>query len=184
MILNTSEYRRSVDDYSSFDGDVNDALVEAQAEAERITGRVFDLGSYTESLEIYDGHVYPRATPVSVTGGIVSGDSIVLGYWSRDWTNSWYSNDYSSYYPYNRIAVSYTGGWTNETAPLSLKKILYRIVKSRLVKPAIDVSNYPMGTTSVSQIDQSISFRGPVKTGGDPAALLLSDLRPWVLPHI
>lgn len=175
MILSRAEYRKYTDDWESYDGDVDEALVDAQAEAERITGRKFDYNAaITETLEVYGTVVYPSAIPVSVVDATIVGDGIDFGYWST----------WNIHGPAHFATVTYEGGWTPETAPVSLKKVLARVVKARLLKPAIDLSRLPVGTTAVSQIDQSISFKGTSNPGADPASTLLAELRPWCLPNL
>jgi hypothetical protein len=66
VIASTEDYRRVTGDMSSYDGDVMSMLVDAQDEFLRQTGRIIELGTYTEDLPVYeDGRVYPSATPVT-----------------------------------------------------------------------------------------------------------------------
>jgi hypothetical protein len=66
VIATTQDYRRVTGDLQSYDGDVTTALSDAQDEFLRRTGRIVELGTYTETLPIYqDGRVYPAATPVT-----------------------------------------------------------------------------------------------------------------------
>jgi hypothetical protein len=75
VIASTEDYRRVTGDLTSYDGDVMDALADAKDEFLRRTGRIIELGTYTENLPIYeDGRVYPSATPV--TGVLDPADAV------------------------------------------------------------------------------------------------------------
>lgn len=171
MIVAKSDYRLATDDSTSYDGDVDLALVEAQAGAESMTGRVFDTGTYTEQLEVFNCIVYPSAVPTAVTEGHIIGEGISLGYYGYDWINSHYPNVWNNvHHPERFVSVTYTGGWTAQTAPPGLKRAVCLLARARLVKPRVDFSTLPLGVTSFSTLDFSVTGKNLNQRGlVDPA---------------
>lgn len=136
MICSLADYRKITRDTTNYDGDVLYSLEEAQEYVERYTGRLFELGTYTENLTIHpNGRVYPRALPlVSVsspsTASIV-GAAItrVQGPWiDPDFTLNYLP--YGEYYYVNgpgylKTTVTYVGGY--EKVPFDIKKAVAQL---------------------------------------------------------
>jgi hypothetical protein len=122
VIATSQDYRRITGDLNSYDGDVLTALGEAQAEFLRQTGRKIELGTYTETLPVYDdGCVYPTGTPITgvIDPASASFDEISVAVPAAS-SNSLDPAVWPGYYPaYSGYAYgAYTGGY--EPAPSDL----------------------------------------------------------------
>jgi hypothetical protein len=180
VIANTQDFRRITGDLTSYDGDVMVALADAQDEFLRQTGRIIELGTYTETLPVYDdGRVYPSAAPV--TGVLdppeASHDAIsvataaafdTLAFAASTWPG--YYGAYSGYGGYQPMpgdvligidqrpptpmrTITYTGGYA--PAPSDVVRCVCEMALYAL-HPDFSLQ-LPAGTTSVTLGDQSIS---------------------------
>jgi hypothetical protein len=186
VIANTQDYRRVTGDLSSYDGDVMDALVDAQNEFLNQTGRKIELGTYTEDLPVYDdGRVYPSATPV--TGVLdppdATHDTISIAVAAAPGTLAAAAYGWPGYYPaYGGYAYgAYTGGYqpipadvlvgVDRAAPMPVRTVSYTggyaPPPSDVIRCVCEMTLYtlhpdfgldlPVGTKSVTLGDQSIT---------------------------
>ena len=113
MIVTLADYRRITGDTTSYDGDVTQALNDASTEFTNRTGRIIELGTYSEILDIYDtGKVYPMATPImAVTdpAGLAFDDIAIQIY--PDWTLSGPGSATINYGAYGPYGGGYNGGY-------------------------------------------------------------------------
>lgn len=176
-ILTRAEYRRLSGDEDSYDGDVDVALVEVQIEVERITGRKFERGTYTERIPYYGTKIYPSAVPVasvaSPSGTTIDGFGLELGYAGAAWRFDGFEDS---------VEITYTGGYEEEDMPIELKRLVARIVKRLVTTDALDFE-LPHGVTSVSVGPVSISGKGLSAVDVMDSALA-KELRRWRKPEV
>jgi hypothetical protein len=182
VIATTQDYRRVTGDLDSYDGDVMVALVDAQDEFLRRTGRIIELGTHTETLPVYDdGRVYPAGTPLTGVldppGAAFDGFSIAiagafdtLAFGDYTWPGSYPARGgyaYGGYQPYpadvlvgtdrrppaGQRTVTYTGGYA--PAPSDVLRCVCEMAAYSL-HPAFGL-DLPAGTKSVTLGDQSIA---------------------------
>lgn len=162
MIVSVQDYRDITKDLSTVDGDVERALKNAQDSAERHTKRAFDEAEGTETLRIYaNGRLLPKRYPVTEvtapTSATPDGDAInIVGHLGWYDTNMLINRtERSAYLEYDTMEVTYTGGYTVETAPYDLKAIICEIAQ-RNMNPTTLVG-VPGGATSLGSGAGSVS---------------------------
>jgi hypothetical protein len=167
VIVSWATYKDVTGDTATTEAIAVARLARAQKRAEDVTGRQFDLVERTESVPIIDGKVWPSAYPIasvsvpdtatvdddklSITTGVTTPvDSDLL------WTCTTDDRPH--------LLVTYIGGYTADTAPVTLAEIICEIAH-RYSIPANTVG-VPGGTTSVRVGNQGYSG-GPI--GGSSA---------------
>lgn len=156
MICTLKDYRRITKDGNSYDGDVLDALVDAQNTVEQKTERFFDSAERTEKLSRYlDGRVYPRATPITSvsvpSGAVIDGNSVKSNTWQyMDVATNWAFSDETLGYP--MVEVTYVGGYAPGAIPAPIVK-----VTAEIAKLSLNPSVIPAGATSIQVGDVAIT---------------------------
>jgi hypothetical protein len=172
-LVTLDTYRRLTHDSTTSDEDVEAALDDAQSLIEDILRRFLTSQEYTEELYVestgYDsisaisngvlgtGRVYPAQTPITSVpdGYTIVGDAVVV----TSTVNG--VGDYPGPFldePYNLVPISltYTGGWTAENLPVTLRRSICEVAFG-LVQP---INAALLGATSVKLGDAAISY-GP-----------------------
>lgn len=158
MICDLATYRRLSHDTTSSDDDATAALNDAQQDAEEFCRRQFEQAERTEIMMVYrDGRVYPKSYPITVVdSGTIDGAAIIVG------------NDYpfggviqpflwsdAEFQP--QVTKTYTGGYTADQMPMTLKRAVAKIANAALnAQPLVGV---PAGLTSISMGDLSLSSK-------------------------
>lgn len=166
-ICSRAQYRNLTNDLASFDGDVDEALANAQATLEFETDRLFEQATRTEVLRVdVDGYVYPKALPivsVSVPANTtIDGDRVLAGVSSLTVLLTANSD----------ISLTYVGGYTAANMPKSLIKLVARMAYAELFFE----SPFPKGATRVKVGD--VEYAGE-NLGADPDSRLARDIRRW-----
>lgn len=185
-LVTVPRYRELTGDTTTDETTVTARLEDAQRLVEEYLRRPIERAERTERLRLYryegtdsgfDGGwaVYPRATPidaVATTGYTALGAALVgvspdagpLSYGISPTTVGY-------------ATVTYTGGWTEATLPLTIARELARTAKA-LASPA--ASGVPAGATSVKVGDLSIGFGKEGATSGGLDATSRSELRRYI----
>lgn len=189
MIATVADYRLVTGDTATPDPDVTVALGRAQARAEELCEREFDLQARTETAPIdKDGHIWPLAYPVTAVtvpaGSTIADDGFaILGPGAV--TSSGFADLFedvwgfpidqlpgSTFVQARNVPVSYTGGYAPGSAPQGLVDAICELA-SRYAAPA-DTRGVPAGVTSVTTggaATQSFSGRALGGSSGIPASL-------------
>lgn len=160
MICSIATYRQKTNDMTHYDGDVEDALMSAQAVVERRTGRFFELAERTQTLKMYkSGLVYPWATPVtevSVPLDAKTDGRAVFG--ATPGTMTTEDLGWLMRYPskFSSGTLTYTGGYTPEEMPEEIVQAVAEIAFSTFSSDTTLV-NIPDGATSVSVGDVTVA---------------------------
>lgn len=156
-LVTYAEYQRITGDTTTGQSAVNQALADAQQLAEERTSRTWSYGTYDETLLVFpNGLVYPSAVPIeSVSipaGATIRGHGIAVGSLGP-WSDAYIDVPWSG--SPRRLDVTYSGGWTVQTLPFTLKQAVasgaYRMLH------AVALAGVPAGAKSVSLGDASIS---------------------------
>jgi hypothetical protein len=164
MIVSIATYRRVVRDFVSFDGDVQDKLVDAQQLFEDITWRQLEREERTEQLAIYfdtNGDLsFPRATPVvsvsEPSGATVDSELAVrLGF--TCYRGSW-------------VTVTYVGGYETEAdVPTDFVRTICFIARD-----LFSTLSVPAGARRVQVAD--VSYEGSLTGAGEVSQGLVRKL--------
>lgn len=140
--------------------DIAAELAAAQELVEAETGRPVESAERTERMRIRygrsfpGGRVYPAATPVTVAADhtivgttALDGASPDAGIFDRT------DEDYAT--------VTYTGGYTAETVPADLERVIARAAY-RLLNADLSL---PVGATSVRLGDAAVTYDGATSAG-------------------
>jgi hypothetical protein len=146
-ICSRAKYRSLTGDSTTADADVDAALADAQRDLEERTERLFESATRTETLRVSpSGRVYPKATPItSVTtpaNSTIDGNGIVVGGFLNIFTGE-----------YSTIAVTYTGGYSAETMPVRVVKLVARMAYAELHENSL----IPSGATRVKVGDVEVA---------------------------
>lgn len=181
-IVDVAEFAEYLDTLSvSYDqARLQNAIDESQELIEDFLKRPLDSASRTEQCLIHPANrIYPRATPIAaVSAGTIENDGYAVSGISPD------GGPFVDFYrqsQYVYATVTYTGGFTSVTAPRTLKRAVMRLAHAIIVPPA-ESSMIPVGATSVSLGDASVSFAEPTGSGGEIDALvpgLTRTLKRW-----
>lgn len=177
MLLDVPAYQRITKDTASATTDVTAALADAQAWVEQHCNRFLERATYTETLRVAEnGYVYPSATPlVSVSSPpslTITGAGVYVGYLSFP---SVTVASVSAAFPL-QTTVTYVGGYTPATLPVTLRRAIARVARLMLT-PAV-LAGAPAGATSVSLGDVRVSGRLSALPSTDPG--IDADLAPYV----
>lgn len=160
-LVTITDYAAVTQDSTSSDPAVQNALDAALGLIQDNTGRTLVLGTYLETLYIYqNGTVYPSATPIqSVTspagGNSVQGAGVVVNSW---WpTTAGGGGAFLAGRP-AQIDLTYTGGFTATTLPVKLKRALCRTAFN-ILHPS-QLAGLPGGVNSVHVGDVGYSAAG------------------------
>jgi hypothetical protein len=150
---------------------VSGRLLEAEDLLDEELRRHLALAERTETFKMYpDGRVYPDAYP------IVSSDLTIDGRALRGATTTSDVATFVAYWPdYCPPAtaeVTWTGGYDADTLPVTLRHALYELAAALAAPRPVAV---PVGATSASVGDVSVSFADGSDTGIDAFVPGLSD---------
>lgn len=172
-LLTYERYVTLTGDTTTASAAVEAAIPEAEVAVAEYLGRHLELGEYTDRLYIdVDGRVYPKAIPVASVPASATyqvWDNLTLSYVTPtfDFLVEWptMGDGYLENQP--RADVTYTGGWTADTAP---QKVLRAIARAawRLANPA-PMEDAGAGATSMSVGDVSVTYKNG-KPGTDTSA--------------
>lgn len=162
MILTVDRYRSITGDEDTAASAVSARIEEAVELLEEYLDRPLESAERTETLQPdRRGRLWPRATPIS-DGGTYEPDGLALIGSSPTWT--WGLID-----PTTGVAVTYTGGWTEDTLPGCIARDLAYAAYQLEHPRALGTSEYPAGATSVRLGDAAVTFgsggAGAVGTG-------------------
>jgi len=187
VIATIADYRAVTGDAVTLDADVTAALVRAQARAEELAERQFDLMERTEAAMLdKDGHLWPLAYPIASVslplGATVADDGLSIAQpgsfpdYGELFEDVWgFPVDQlpgSTYTAARFVLTTYTGGYASGTAPQGLVDAICELA-SRYVAPA-DTRGVPAGVTSISlggSAGQSYSGRALGGSSAVPASL-------------
>lgn len=169
-LVTEEQYRRwTFDKVNEWDDpDLQAALDDALSDIEEYTNRHFELGERTESLRIfykpagawqYLGYfVVPTSPPIASVSapadGAVYNEDLVVGIsppsifggglWGAD--------------PADFASVTYTGGFTSDTLPVPVGRVLAKTAFGRM-SPNLMMDRLPPGVTSVKNGDLALTFK-------------------------
>jgi hypothetical protein len=188
VIATVADYRLVTGDAATSDPDVTAALERAQARAEELCEREFDLQSRTETAPIdADGHIWPLAYPITAVtvpdGATIADDGFsLLGPGAVGFADLFEDvwgfpvdqlpGSGSTGLTARTVPTSYTGGYAPGSAPQGLVDAICELA-SRYAAPA-DTRGVPAGVTSVTTggaATQSFSGRALGGSSGIPASL-------------
>jgi hypothetical protein len=155
-------YRLRTGDNTSDGGAVSGSLVEAESLMEEELRRELPSESRSEAMIIHDcdGRMYPKAWPITVcTTNTIDGRTLLGG--SPD-LGTWLGLIDTDYSVTRRATITYTGGFTAATLPVTLAHAIYDLARALVA----DASPIPVGATSVSVGDVSVSYGSPSSSGG------------------
>ena len=180
-VVTIDQYRLVTSDGASDDAMVQENLDQIEALVGDYLGRPLELTQRTEDCIVYSkGRLFPLATPiisVAEPTGLTNRDGFRL-----DGATPFYDFLIETLtLDYERVSVTYTGGWDSTTIPATLKRTIARLAM-RLIQSGVTGSQFPVGATSVSLGDASISFAAPTGEAGELDTLLpgaTRALRKW-----
>lgn len=181
-LVPVATYQRLTGDTSTASPTVEEKLADAQQLVEEYLRRPLERDERTERLRLYrDGSgwaVYPKATPIDAdaTTGYTTSGAALTGISPDD--GPWIVG---SYEPGGYATVTYTGGWTAETLPLTIAREISRTAKALLTPAAAGVL---AGASSIRVGDLSVGFSadGAAANAGAGGldSLSRNTLRPYV----
>jgi hypothetical protein len=185
MITDWATYKQVTGDRFTAQADAESALQRAQNKAQDICQRTFELGTYTETLEVVDGKVWPRAYPVRSatlpTGATIDGDRMSVSVSGSIADAVLPAQLLSAARQF--VTLTYVGGWDPvadpwlpDMVPTDLTDIVCELA-SRYAMPANTVA-VPAGVSQVSVNGQSF---GGAALGGSSAVpvAIRNALRPY-----
>jgi hypothetical protein len=141
VILTVDSYRSITGDTTTAASAVSARIEEAIELLEDYLDRPLESDERTESLRPdRHGRLWPRATPIT-DGGTYEVDGLAL-IGTLPWPRGFIDST-------TAIEVTYTGGWTEATLPPSIARDLAYVAYKLEHPPALGVSDYPEGATSV-----------------------------------
>lgn len=167
MLVSVDRYRLITGDSASAASAVSAAVEEATDLLSEELGWSIESAQRTESLPVVDGRLYPAAVPITVVpdGFTVDGYS-VLGSGAGSLPVFLVERSERGG---QRTSLTYTGGWTDETLPASLRRAIcwaaYTMVRPGDVAELIRFA----GASSVSLGDASVDYTVSGPTKGVPA---------------
>jgi hypothetical protein len=182
-LVSLAAYRRLTGDTSTADDTVTAALADAEKLIAEYLRRPLDRQERTERCRLYRQDsggfgagwaAYPSATPIdaeATTGYTVEGVALVgVGPDDGPWM-------YGQYDSPGYATVTYTGGWTAETLPLTIAREIARTARALTTASATAVL---AGAASVKVGDISVAFGSGGAAGGALDETSQSQLRPYV----
>jgi len=150
-------YRLRTGDVTADDVAVSGALVDAERSLEETLRRRLASESRTDAFTIQaDGRIYPDAWPITTADLTIYGRALLGG--TPD-LEEWVGWTGSTCYPH-KATVTWTGGFDDDTLPITLRNAIYDLARARLTL----VPSIP-GATSASVGDVSVTYAEP--GGGD-----------------
>lgn len=157
MIVSIDSYRALTRDNTSPGNHVEIYLGVAQDVIETFCNRDFDEQSIIdESVQFIDGIGYPKITPVtdvSTTGYIANDDGLI----ERE-NGSSFDLVSGFVHSFTSVDISYTGGYTDDTAPNALQ-LSISLLAREFTKTPDSISNFTraqVGRVSVSRATEDI----------------------------
>lgn len=171
-ILTLAAYRSLTGDQATDDAVVEAMLPVAQDVTERELGRagLLEAGDHTETLDVWTGDSGAWAAPTAVPLADDEPQRLTPGATRLKVPSAggWHSPYRAASTWICRATVTYSGGYSSETAPPSLLLGLARVTRALLgADPAL--AGVPAGAKSVTIGDASISFAAPVGQTSIPA---------------
>jgi hypothetical protein len=154
-------YRLRTGDETTEAPDVTGALAEAQTPLEEELRRDLALQERTESMVIdCDGRMYPKAWPITACAtNTIDGRTLLGGTPDVDQWLGLIGYDGPAT---RRATITYTGGFDADTLPVTLRNAIYDLARADLADAAL----LPVGASSVSVGDVSVSYTAGDGTGG------------------
>jgi hypothetical protein len=180
----------SFDYYQAITGDTDtpvEAFATAASAAQDLLEDALGLPGFleskvrTEELVVHDGVVYPTATPVTVAEGYTVVDDTLYG--ATPDLSSWVGGIDALTTRPTTASITYTGGWTGETAPGYMRRDLAFVTWS-ILRPAyvLSVGAIAGSPTSASVGDVSVSY-GSSGAAPDGLAVLGVDWSYFTMRH-
>lgn len=163
-LVTVTRYRAITGDTDSADGDVSARIEDATDRLEERLDRPLRSTERAESMyPDQSSRLYPRAIPITAAAGYTIDGYSLIGTWPWPWVDL----------VGLQVApvITYTGGWIERSANPNAANRLPTCIEDDIAWAAYallhpePVTPYPVGATSVSLGDASVSF-GP---GGAPA---------------
>lgn len=153
-----ADYRVHTGDTTTAASAVSAALLEAESLLEEELRRGLALEARTETLKVYpDGRVYPPAWPITAASLTIDGRSLL----GATPDISTFTGLIDAPRPW-RVATTWTGGFDASTLPVTLEHAIYDLAQGLVASSPV-----PVGATSVSLGDASVSFAAPSGGGVD-----------------
>lgn len=174
-LLTYTRYVSLTGDSTSASEDVEGWITDAEQAVSEFLRRPLELGEYTDTLTIdTDGRVYPKAVPlVSLPATATDAGQSILDSRSVGYLGGWdltieHTIDLINQTGYlvqqPQIAVTYTGGWTADTAPFSVLRTIARAAYAVGHPVPLD-SPLVGGATSLHVGDVSVTLKNPTGSG-------------------
>ena len=180
-VVTHSQYRQITRDYETSEADVSANLDIVEAIVEDYLKRPLAAVQRTEECLVYAGsRLYPLATPIlsvsSPAAAVIHRELYLTGVTPL----ADFLIEESSLEP-DYVTVTYVGGWTSLTIPDAMARMIARLAQ-QLERATVSSSQFPVGATSLSLGDASISFASPTGGAGELDTLLpgaTAALRKW-----
>jgi hypothetical protein len=174
MLMTVMQYRAITSDYTTDAITVTARIEEATSLIEESLGRHLQNGEYTEALHVWYGDpsgptVYPTAVPLT---GVPADSSWQIATGSRRLcSKTWSSVDPYFYnnYDYTDVAVTYSGGFTAVSLPVTLRRSIAMVAYGLEVRQPELVAS--QGYTSRSVGDVSVGLQDTTSAGSELEAL-------------
>lgn len=153
MLVTVERYRIVTGDTTTAASAVSAAIEEATDLLSEDLGWQIEEDERTETLNVIDGRVYPSAVPITAVeaGQTIDGYSVTgaapLG---SDFLTEGFEGDV------HRATLTYTGGWTADTLPSSIRRAICWAARGILTPSAAEA--VPDGATSVRLGDASVTY--------------------------
>lgn len=159
--VTVADYQVTTGDSTTASSAVSAALLEAEALLEEELRRQLASEERTKAFKIWpDGALYPDAWPITDAGDLrIIGTRTLLGAEPDD---SPFLGVWPTVAAPPMATVTWTGGFTASTLPATLERALYDLAKAILSDSPV-----PVGATSMSVGDVSVSFGAPTSGGLD-----------------
>jgi hypothetical protein len=162
-------YVELTQDTTSASVDVNTQLEIAQELVTDALGRTLESTEVTEDLRVYvNGTVYPTVTPVTVapTDVTIKRNGYTLTGVASDYFDA--TTDLVNNYP--EATITYTGGWTSSTVPVSVARCIASLAQALLVGNT--TASLGSGASSIKVGNVSISY-GDLASGATTLSRLV-----------
>lgn len=156
MLVDYDTYRLLTGDSTSVPIDVEDQLAVAQGLIEEYLDRPLESKERTERLRLHqNGRVWPTSTPITVAAGYTIEGAGLLGA-SPVGLSPPFSDPPGTSDLY--AEVTYTGGYTAENCPTTLKRAIAKLAFANLHPSSVSL---PAGVVSARVGDASVTYSDP-----------------------